>query len=193
MSFTVRLQVRRGPAEGFPTDDDDALGDLAFGRVTGAVEKGTPRPALLVLREDRVEWVDLVPVLGLPSPRREIFMAGLAGPQDAVCAGMLGVLSVSSNRRAVRAAVAYLEWPDNRWWTAWQPLDDSRKLVGDGPVVRRAVDGWPRPGGIGGWFATVRRMNLRLNVTPSDPGPAADPDEREESALEGLASEETVH
>jgi hypothetical protein len=66
----------------------------------------------------------------------------------------------------VRALVVYLEWPDNRWWTAWQALDADGAPVGDEPQVRRAVEGYPRPGGMGGWFARARREGLRLNLEP---------------------------
>ena len=62
----------------------------------------------------------------------------------------------------------FIEWPDNRWWTAWQPLGPTRALVGDAPQVRCALDGSPRPGGVGGWFALGRRKGLKLRVQRED-------------------------
>ena len=67
------------------------------------------------------------------------------------------------------AVVVYAEWPDNRWWTAWQFIDRERQVLGEEPEIRRAVDGWPRPGGMGGWFAYARRTGVRLRLQPKEP------------------------
>jgi hypothetical protein len=97
-------------------------------------------------------------------------MAAIGGQTEASCSALVGVFKVRFGRmpQPQRAVICFIEWPDNRWWTCWQLLDSDRKLVGDAPVVRRAVDGWPRPNGVGGWFSMVRRTGLKLRLVPGD-------------------------
>lgn len=170
----VRLKIRHAPRDPvrFPADDD-ALGDLSFTRVKDALNRGLPRPALMVVGPTLVDWIDIAPVLHLGPPHAPLMVAALAGQPENLCAGLLGVMTLRRGDKAVgRAAVVFLEWPDNRWWTAWQPLDRQGVLIGEAPSVRRAVDGWPRPGGVGGWFAAVRRLGLkpRLEMLPPQDG-----------------------
>lgn len=174
MSERVRIRSRRGLRDPyrFPTDDD-ALGNAIFGEVLASLARGPMPPAMVTLFEHEVVLFDLPTVLSLRSPQREHVIAGLAGQPDAICAAMIGRfnLRVGPNPTPTPHALVFLEWPDNRWWTAWQPLDPQRQPVGDAPLIRRAVDGWPRPGGIGGWYAACRRMGIRLTLTPTAPGP----------------------
>lgn len=167
MSEPVRLRVRfaeRDPAR-FP-EDDQALGESIFGMLLRALAEGLPRPAFLVLREGQVDQVDALPILRLPPGHGHRLLSALAGQEGVQCVALVAPLQVRTGpRTAARAAVVFLEWPDNRWWTAWQPLDDARNLLGDGPAVRAAAEGWPKPGGVGGWFATARRLSLRLRLT----------------------------
>jgi hypothetical protein len=169
-----QLRVHEGPRDRdrFPSDGD-ALGRSLFGMLTDALEKGLPRPALLCLDADRLRQVDIVPVLRSLDRDRERMLAALGGQPELECAALAGTLALRTGRGQPprRALVVYLEWPDNRWWTAWQALTEDRALVGDEPVIRRAEDGWPRPGGVGGWFARARREGLtaRLERKP-EPG-----------------------
>lgn len=166
-----RLFTRSGPRNPgmLPRGDDDALGHALFGRLGEAIARGLPRPVVLVLQERWVDQVDIVPILSEPAPARERFLSALCGAPDAECSALVGVMRLSRPGRP-RAGIVYLEWPDNRWWTAYGLLgEDSRFAPGAPHLVRRAVDGWPRPGGVGGWFARARREGLRLDRTMDAP------------------------
>lgn len=164
------LRIRTGPRDpAILPSDDDALGESLFGRTVATLDKGFPRPVMLVLQEQQVDQVDVGPILRAPPPHRERMLSALAGQPAVTAAALVGTLSLERKRRGEvlarsRALVVYLEWPDNRWWTSWQIVDGARALVGDGPVTRRAIDGEPRPGGVGGWFARARREGLRLRM-----------------------------
>lgn len=167
----ARLQLRvhtgrRDPAQ-LPADDD-ALGEALFARVVTAAGKGLPRPAVLVLEAEQIRQYDAVPLLKRAAADRGRLLAAVCGQSIAECTAFAGTLTVRAGRAAqpLRALVVYVEWPDNRWWTAWQFLDEDGAPVGDAPQIRRAVDGYPRPGGMGGWFARARRESLRLNLEP---------------------------
>ena len=100
-------------------------------------------------------------------------LAAFAGQEGLDCVALVGVLQVRMEgmQQPGQALSTFIEWPDNRWWAAWQFIDPKRSLLGEGPVVRRAEDGWPRPGGVGGWFAMARRTGARLVVEPQPGGP----------------------
>lgn len=172
----ARLRIRHAPRDParYPRADDE-LGLALFDRVVEAVNRGqprrvAPRPSLAVLGPELVDWYDVTEVLRLGAPRGPLLMSALAGQPEGECAALLGVFNLRRGARtAGRAAVAYLEWPDNRWWTAWQPLDHDGALIGEAPAIRRAVDGWPRPGGVGGWFATVRRLGIKPRIEMQPP------------------------
>ena len=164
------LRFRTGPRDpALLPREDEALGQQLFARGCAVLDRGLPRPVMLVLREAQVDQVDIAQVLAAPLPHRERMLSAIAGQQAVTAAALVGTLSLERKNRGrvvarSRALAVYLEWPDNRWWTCWQLVGDDRALVGDGPLVRRAVDGEPRPGGIGGWFARARREGLRLQV-----------------------------
>lgn len=164
-SFRLRILSAPRDPERFP-DGDDALGESVFGMLCTALEKGLPRPAMLVVHPDKVEQFDMVPLLEAYPDDRERMMAAIAGQPEVACAVVAGVLRVRVGLlpEPGRAVAVFIEWPDNRWWTCWQLLDSSGALRADEPLVRKAVDGWPRPGGVGGWFSTARRHGLRLRV-----------------------------
>ena len=166
--FHLRVQSGVRDLDLLPAGDD-ALGHALFERAAGVLDRGTPRPVMLVLREQQVDQVDVVPLLQAEPAHRERMLSAVAAQDAVTCAALVGGLTLHRRRRGevvatTRAIVVYLEWPDNRWWTAWQPVDATRSLLGDGPMVRRAVDGEPRPGGIGGWFARARRERLKLRL-----------------------------
>jgi len=133
--------------------------------LAAAVAQGRPRPSLLVLWPEKIEQIDLHAIEAHDRPAQ--LLAALAGRPDAACAAVAGVMALLRGRAApVPAAAIYIEWPDNRWWSAFCPL------VAEGapgaPLIRRAVDGAPRPGGVGGWFARARREGLRLHLQPAE-------------------------
>lgn len=166
--FRLRhMMAPRDPAR-FPSADEP-LGRSLFGMACGGLERGLPRPTLLVLRPDQVDQFDLGGLGSAAPPIRERMVSAMAGLDGAECVALVGALRVRAPgaREPQRAVVVFIEWSDNRWWTAWQAVDDKHQLVGDEPVVRAAVDGWARPNGVGGWFARARREGLRLR-TQSD-------------------------
>ena len=171
MSQPFQLRIHVGPRDKdrFP-EADDALGESLFAMAAGVLSRGLPRPSVLVFRPEQIDRFDVVPVIKAQQPHRQRMLAAIAGQKDVSCSALVGVFRVRFGRmkEPQRAIICFVEWPDNRWWTCWQLLDDSRQLVGEAPIVRRAVDGWPRPNGIGGWFSMVRRTGLRLRMQPSE-------------------------
>jgi hypothetical protein len=149
----------------FPSADE-ALGHSLFGMVCTGLERGLPRPTLLVLRPDQVDQFDLGGLNSATPPIRERMVAAMAGLEGTECVALVGALRVRAPgaREPQRAVVVFIEWSDNRWWTAWQAVDSNNRLAGDEPVLRAAVDGWARPNGVGGWFARARREGLRLRT-----------------------------
>ena len=95
----------------------------------------------------------------------------MAGQSGVECVAMLGAFRFRGRGplNGQWVASVFIEWPDNRWWTAWQPIGPSRELVGLEPQIRTAWDGSPRPNGVGGWFARARREGLRLRVQREKP------------------------
>ena len=167
MAPLLHLRVHTGPRNrSVLPEDDDALGGALFERVRAATARGAPRPAMLVIEPDEVRQYDAVPLLRQAQSDRGRLLAAIGGQAGVECAAFAGSLTVrmGPRREPTRALVVYLEWPDNRWWTAWQLLDGQGRPVGDAPRIRRAVDGAPRPGGMGGWFAQVRREGLRVRM-----------------------------
>jgi hypothetical protein len=153
----------------FP-QEDSALGEVIFGLVRAALDKGLPRPAMFVFFADQVDRFDLAPLMHQPRAIRDRMMGAIAGQADVECVALLGVLQIKRPKAGVslRGAVAFIEWPDNRWWTAWLPLNEDGKPAVEEPEVRTAVDGFPRPGGVGGWFSLARRTGLRLHMSQRD-------------------------
>ncbi len=164
-----RLRARRGNRDPYRLPlGDDALGRAIFAELLASQVAQARPPAMITLFEREFAWFDLSNVLASTPPHRERMLAALAGQPGSEAAAILGVVNLRFGRGdpGTPCAVVYVEWPDNRWWTAWQPVDAERRPVGDAPTVRRAVDGHPRPGGVGTWYATCRRLGLKLTLTP---------------------------
>lgn len=175
MPHSLQLRVHQGPRDPgrFPVEDV-ALGRALFGQVTRALERGLLRPALLTLDANQVFQYDVGSVRNAVERRR--LMAALGGQPGLECSAMLGVVPVRRARQEVAqpGAVVFIEWPDNRWWSSWLPLGPDRKPLADQAIERSAVEGWPRPGGVGGWFSTVRRTGLRYDLKRT-PAPGDQP------------------
>ena len=152
--------------EQFPRDDE-GLGKSVFKLVEAALAKGMPRPALFVFYSGQVDRFDLEPLMRQPRQVRDRMIAAIAGQSEVECVALVGVLQINRRKgqQGVRGAVTFIEWPDNRWWTCWLPLDASGSPVPQAQVERSAVDGFPRPGGVGGWFSLARRTGIRLHVS----------------------------
>jgi hypothetical protein len=175
MPDRLPIRLRRAPRDPdrFPADDPDTLGRALWERLIEALGKGRARPALVVFQPDQVEQFDLSMLLKVGGAAAPRLVAALAARidgerQTAVeCAGVVGTLRLRRpGREPAAAGVVFLEWPDGAWWTAHAPLAAEGGVQWPEPAVRSAVDGWPRPGGLGGWFARARRERLVIHLSP---------------------------
>lgn len=162
-----RLRGHSGPRDldVFPTNDA-RLGRALFSKVAAALEKGRPAPVAFVLHRERVDRFSLGGVANTSAATQKRVLAAMAGQEGVECVAVLGAFRFrgSGPMNGQWVASVFIEWPDNRWWTGWQPIAPNRSLVGEGPQVRYAADGSPRPGGVGGWFALSRRLGLKLRL-----------------------------
>lgn len=161
----LRLSVRTGPREPRFPHDDDALGLVVWGMVADAVGRRAAPPAVFLFTEREAHLVDLRPVVkDRAQAHRRI--AGFAGMEGVEALGLVGVLVRRKRGMPTwRYAVAFLEWPDGRWWLG------HRRVMEDGTFsplfdveVQRAVDGAALPGGLGGWFRRARIEGLRATM-----------------------------
>ncbi len=149
--------------------DDQALGRALLARVEDVLARGIPRPTVLAFTDDQVWWYDLGPAVKMKADIHRL-IAAIAGQDGIDCVAVVGVLNVRvSKRHHFPGAVAFLEWPDGRWWSSMHPLrplpDKKLEPVPQAEVIERsAVDGWPRPGGLGGWWTRARVEGLKLRV-----------------------------
>ena len=167
----VRIGSRSRDVELFPRQDD-ALGERLAEMVRSTLLRGVPPPAVVVLRPDRVDLVDLRTII---EARLQVhrFIAATAGQDEVEAVALLAVVDLREAGRPVgHTGMVFVEWPDNRWWhgyfllsQAFQPLDDMPM------VLRRAVDGLPRPEGFGGWFSRARFERLKLQLREISPPP----------------------
>jgi hypothetical protein len=170
----VRIGSRGRDPEAFPREDD-ALGERIAELVRTTLRRGVPPPAVLVLRPERVDLVDLRAILvaGLSVHR---FISAAAGQDEVEAVALLAVVDQRDAGRPLgHTGMVFLEWPDNRWWQGYHLLSEAFKPLDDMPMVlRRAVDGQPRPDGFGGWFSRARferlKLQLREVAPPADPG-----------------------
>jgi len=146
--------------------DDESLGMALFSLVTSALSRGRPAPVVFLLSSETVDRFPYKSIMKFKGPARRRLLGSIAGANEAECMAILGAFRFQGKGPLAGQWVVsvFIEWPDNRWWTAWQPLGPNGQLVGDGPQIRVAADGSPRPGGVGGWFAHARRNNLRLKI-----------------------------
>ncbi len=168
--FPVRMRVGsslRDP-DRYP-HDDDALGRALLVRAVELLQRGTPRPTVLAFSQDHLWWYDLVPAIRQGADVGRL-IAAVAGQDDVDCLGVVGVLNVRvGGTRSFPGCVVFLEWPDGRWWSVMLPLRkraDGRleRQPGAEPMERAAIEGWPRPGGLGGWWTRHRVEGLKLRV-----------------------------
>jgi hypothetical protein len=159
----------RGPD--FPREDE-ALGRALLARLVSRLERGPVAPAVVILREERVQVVDLRPML---QPGRDVhrLISALAGGQGVEALAVVGILTRKrKGGPAARYGGVFVEWGDGRWWAGFRPLDEHARLMPtDMDDVQRAVDGLPRPGGLGGWFSRARFQDLHAEVRADAPAP----------------------
>ncbi|MSP56536.1 MAG: hypothetical protein EXR69_13190 [Myxococcales bacterium] len=175
----MQLRVRTGPrstrfdppiAEAAePGELDDALGLCVWRVLAEAISRGSPPPAILLLTPEQAHMVDLVPLLKAGESLNGRGVSGLASLPGVDAMALVGLLTRRQRGRTEgRVAVAFLEWPDGRWWLARRALVPLGSGIGLDPLkdvtVERAVDGHGKPGGIGGWFRRARVEGLRVEL-----------------------------
>jgi hypothetical protein len=170
-SVTVRTRVAYGPRdpERFPSEMD-ALGRSLYQLIEGVVrEQGKlPRPCILGIRDELVERYDL-PGIVQSGGDVHAFTAAVAGQAGVEVVAIVGVLGVARGRDRERlpGLCVFVEWPDGRWWNALRIVRDAR-LHEEMPVmIRTADEGYPRPGGLGGWWSRSRFQGLSLRISRS--------------------------
>ena len=171
--YPSRIRIGIGPRDKqrFPLEDD-ALGMALYTRLEQMIgEKGLPRPAVLALQERQVLQYDILPLLKNGADVHR-FVSAVAGQGEIEAVASVGLVKLGNPRRSKNgrlAAMCFVEWPDTRWWGALRLLE-GKAFREDWPVVFRcAVDGDPRPAGVGAWFSRARRENLRLNAQIDGP------------------------
>lgn len=167
----LRLRIREGPREPRFPHADEALGASVHALLVETLARGVPPPALLVFRGDRVQLVELRPIL---AARRDVHraIASFCALPGVEAIALVGVLSPrrrpgapgSFEPEPPRMAVSFVEWADGRWWFARRPVG------GADDTITRAVDGDPRPGGLGGWFQRARFEGLEILLAPHGEG-----------------------
>lgn len=172
----LRLRIR--VLERRPGDDEDEgrfLADL----VRHALESGKAAPVAVVVRERRTELVGLQGLAGVPV---RSFLAGLcasvpdvAGPARAVGVAGRFLLRTPADRegRGAPVGLAFLEWPDCRWWLSRVLLDAGGHPVPKTEIVRRAFEGDALPSGLGRWWSESRRTGAVVRYGAVEPAAAA--------------------
>jgi hypothetical protein len=167
-SLRTRVSQATRDPELFPMDSDEALGQALLARVEGMVGQAKlPRPALLLLGPDQITQVDLLPVQQAGANMHRFIAACTRVDLEVNVVALVGVLGLRLSRQSkqsVPAAMVFLERPDCSWWSAQRVLKD-RQLSDELPVrLRCAEEGWPRPGGLGGWWSRGRYEGLQLKL-----------------------------
>lgn len=176
-SFQVRVRIGVAPRlPDFPFADEE-LGRALEARLLARVARGPMAPTAILLRRDKAQIIDMIPLLQRRSDVHRL-LAALAGQEGIEAMAVAGMMTL--RRKGVpiqRFACAFVEWADGRWWGAWHPLDDNGRLVPtDMDDIRRAVDGQPRPSGLGAWFSRARFEGLRAELRTNIGAPEAEPE-----------------
>lgn len=166
----LRLHVRTMAR---PSAEDDPSGEHLVSLVREATARGNRGAAAVVLRDTRVEIIDLASMSEAKIPLAH-FLAALSrsevegfGPARAV--GLVGRMQRRTREGGVPVALAFLEWSDCRWWQWIALLGADGQIVTDSETRRRAADGDPLPQGLGRWWTLGRRTKARVQYGPAAP------------------------
>lgn len=161
----LRVRLAHAPRDpDFPRGDDDALGLALWDRLGRALLQGPPRPALITLFPEVAQVVDLPPILHAGGDVHRAIAAFASQPEAEALAAAGVMVRRREGRPLGRFAMVFVEWPDGRWWSCARPLDAAgQPVVGVPDDLQRAVDGAPKPGGLGAWFRRARFEGLRLS------------------------------
>lgn len=157
--------------------DDDQTGREMVALVRNALQRGRAPGAAIVFREDRL---DIMPFGPLVRAKVHIgtFIASLTRAtidegSEAQCVGVVGRFNWKHHGKGpgVPVAMVFLEWPDGRWWHWRAAVDVSgNEILEDTDILHRAIDGYPKPNTLGGWWSLGRRrrLNVHLNRKQND-------------------------
>jgi hypothetical protein len=176
---SISLQLRTVALQPGLDPSDEATGQRLVEWVRQAVGEGKAAPVAVLQRSGRMDIVGLGPIkyAGLPMPN---FLAGLTRSEvdGAGAPEMLALIGVVQAKRngadkdapPIPMAVAFVEWPDNRWWF-WKALiaHDKREIRPDTEVITTAVDGDALPRMFGRWWSFGRRAKMRVRLTRKPP------------------------
>lgn len=156
--------------------DDDQTGRELVELVRNALQRGRAPGAAVVFRENRM---DIIPFGPLVRAKVHIgtFIAALtrAEVDDAAppqCVGIVGRFNWKHKGKGtgVPVAMVFLEWPDGRWWHWRAALStEGAEILEDTVIVHRAVDGYPKPNTLGGWWSLGRRRRLNIQLNRREP------------------------
>ena len=162
---SLRLRISHAPRlPTFPLDDE-ALGAELWRELTVRRQRGEPRPTLFVFSADEAQIVDLAPILarGGDVHRGISSFAAIEGASALAATGTM--TRAVKGRITGRFAVAFIEWADGRWWCCTRALESGGMQVADAEdEISRAIDGAPRPAGLGSWFGRMRFEGLTISL-----------------------------
>ena len=162
--------------------DDEALGEHLVEQVRRAIPKRQAGPALVLVRAERAEVMAAksLSAPGLPRPVDGMGLFTRAQFPDGKHVRAIGLMGVFGYRARptdtpVPTPLVFLEWEDGRWWQ-WRALMDptDNALRTETETVLRAVDGIPRPRGLGGWWTRGRVLGGRPVFTRTVPETVSD-------------------
>lgn len=165
-TISLKLQTLTPAEPWWP--DEERLGQGLVRLVQQNLERGAPTVATVV-RPQHVVLVPLAPFADQQVPMPFV-LGGLArwneGAEPPEVIGIIGRVQQGrgQGRPKVPLAIVFLEWPDGRWWHWRQLLDVDGKPIPDAAEVTRAVDGLPRPRGLGGYWTYARRRQPDLKL-----------------------------
>lgn len=192
MKLTLHTLVRHDEQ---PLVDDDETGEALVRLVEDALDRGRPAPTTGVLVRPRELVLVSLDVLrpnpdghpragdgrGLRPDAVHRLLGGLSraeggtswSPPAAVALiGRVGV-RVDPTAPPAPAALVFVEWPDGRWWM-WRALLDptTGRRLPDAVLRHRAIDGLPRPRGLGGWWTFGRNLPRAPRLMPETTTPS---------------------
>lgn len=158
---------------------DEGEGERLRDLLLGALSRGPAPPAAVVLRERRLDLLELAHarVASLHTLLAGLTRSVVPDGSAVEAVGLVGVFAPSPAaaapepaRSAAGIALAFLEWEDGRWWSWRAAALPGGGVREDTVTVGRAVDGDRLPDGLGRWWSLGRRARMRLELWPAPDG-----------------------
>lgn len=162
-----------------PADDEDACGEYLASLVREALGRGSKGAVAVVVRSQRTELIELRAIVEARIQLAQ-FLAGLTRSDaqsfgSPLAVGLAGRFTLRRGAQRSPIALAFLEWPDCRWWQWTTLIDGANQLVVDSEVRHRAIDGDPLPAGLGRWWTLGRRTRTTVHYDSTDRGEQSAP------------------